>query len=188
MFLCPKCDNLFDITQEPTQKGGADFYEELINKILTKKPITSDDIKKIQFDKFNKHRAYTKLTSKNKNLVFNTIQDMLPKKSKKIMKTIIDDRKHQRDAYFSCPNCGYTEKIKPDTLIYKKSSHKNITSGYTDQFDMIWSPIIPRTSNYMCLNKKCESHTQPEKRAAVFYRLGDTYNLKYICLVCRTVF
>lgn len=90
---------------------------------------------------------------------------------------------------FSCNNCGNVKKIKPETLILSKTygdvSQKYVADG--DKY-MADSKILPHTKNYTCPNKNCVTHKDPNKKDAKMYKVNKTYRLKYICMLCKTVF
>lgn len=209
MFFCPKCNNSFDITKTGIQKGGvlnsessdseettsssskkpSDVYDILINKIMNDDDVKQSDIIKINMTELVKHPSYRKLKSTEKEYVSNMISDLIPKDQKKIMEEKTDKLSSDNLAYFQCNNCGFMEKITPNTLIYSKTSQE-ISQNYSvgDYKDMIYSDIIPRTKNYLCPNKTCLSHTDINKKEAVFFRRNNTYEVKYVCTVCKTDF
>lgn len=207
MYFCPNCNNGFDITKASQQFGGyiidssesesssADniqdggqkpnkLYEDIIEKILSDKPVT-ENILELNFDDFIKSSEYKKLKIKSKELIFNKIQDLLPTEKKLISK---ETTKIPTDiAYFICNNCGYLKKISEGTLIFSRSS-KNIAQLYaTSDINMMTnSDILPRTRRYICTNDSCISHKDPAQREAIFFRMNNTYKIKYICLACKT--
>ena len=89
---------------------------------------------------------------------------------------------------FICSNCGYSKVIDPRTLLFSRTS-KNVAESYVanDVVNMAFSDIIFRTRKYICSNDKCESHKDPEKREAIFFRMNNSYKVKYICDTCKTV-
>nr|QBK88650.1 MAG: putative DNA-dependent RNA polymerase subunit 9 [Mimivirus LCMiAC01] len=210
MFLCPKCNNLFDITHSfatltsttttKKQVGGADKYSELIKNFLidNDKAITSDDIKDLDLSKLYNHSAYKQLQPTEKTILLGRLKiipglssskiQKITKEHKKIGRTLHAEEKSGK-AYFKCTNCGYSKKIRPGTEIYSKTSDV-IDSPMLAHVsgDMVYSNILPRTRNYICPNKKCESHSNPSKKKAVFYRVGNSYKVKYICTLCKTMF
>lgn len=186
---CPNCNNLFNITKSINpQKGGELSEDSIIDKILNKEPVVLDDIK-ININDIVKNQSYKKLNKEEKEYVYNTIQDLLPKNEKKIMKEKNENIEEQSTALFICENCGTTKKIPPGTKIFNKTS-KNISRNYSrgDYSDMINSDILPRTRKYICINKSCISHTDPTKREAVFLRANNSYKIVYICTACKSVF
>jgi len=211
MFFCPKCNNIFDITQtlskfqsrtvlsenDLLQKGGdisvmvgGDKYTTIINTILEKKPIKYDDIKNTSITALYKHPHYKKQKTVDKTYIMNKIQDLLPNKSKKInLGKNIEELKVKNIAYFQCTNCGYATKIKPGTLIYSKTAGGSASKSFPyDVSDMIYDDTLPRTRKYVCQNKKCISHKHPGKKEAVFFRADNTFKITYICTLCKEIF
>jgi len=162
--------------------------DALISKVLNNENVSPAELEKLDFSAVTKSGIYKKLSNKKKEFVFNTIQDMLPKDKKEVHKIKPDQEEtlSANQAYFICKNCSNTEKIPDGTLIISKSSeslsHDYITND--NYKDMINSNILPITRNYICPNKKCESHTNPELREAVFFRINNTYNIRYVCRTC----
>lgn len=179
---------LLQKTHEDTQKGG-DIYDDLVQKILNNQPIDETDIKNININDITKSQTYKKLKIKNKEYVDNKIQDLLPLNEKKVMKDKVEKSLDELSAYFVCNNCGYAIKIKPSTKIFSRTS-EDISQNYavSDYGDLLYSDIVPRTRKYICPNKKCESHKDNSKREAIFFRLNNTYKIKYICCTCKTDF
>lgn len=205
MFFCPNCNNSFDIKKSSgLQKGGVentesstittsqtggDRVDDLIEKILQDEEINKDDINGITLQDLSKNNMYKRLKSKQKEIIYNKIQDMLPKEEKKIVQEQIDVKEDDIYALFECTNCGYLKKIDPGTRIFSKSA-KTVSQNYTvtDYKDMIYSDILPRTKRYVCPNDKCISHKDISKKKAVFMRLNNSNIIKYICTACNTDF
>ena len=215
MYFCPNCNNVFDITKGTTQSGGEmvnnseifsssmeetlidqhliggeshDKYEKLISKILKNEKIDSDEIKKISVDDLIKSVSYKKLKNKQREEVYNKIQDLLPNEQKKLMKNEGANQPTEK-AYFICNNCGNRQRIKEGTLIFSRVSN-DIAQSYSssDVKDMKHSDILPFTRKYKCPNTKCYSHINPEKKEAIFFRMNNTFKIKHICQLCDTVF
>lgn len=165
--------------------GGELDYEDIIKKILNSESITLD---KFDLNNFIKSGQYKKLSSKDKEIVYNTIQDLLPKDKKRILESKdepIDDSK----AYFICNNCGFTKPIEPQTQIFSKRSEVLTQEyGMNGYKNMLHSDILPHTRKYICPNNSCISHTDINKREAVFFRQNNSYAIKYICKACGTDF
>lgn len=204
--ICPNCNNIFDITKAAQQMGGSKDttdselatssmsmsggeidYGELIKKIINNEEVNTELILKISMDELTKSINYKKLKPKQKELVYNKIQDMLPVDKKKLSSE--EQQESQEIAYFRCYNCGLMKKIEDGTRLFSRVS-SDIAQGYatSDISDMIHSDIIPRTRKYICPNKKCASHTDLSKREAVFFRMNNKFDIKYICTACETSF
>ena len=219
MFFCPNCNNSYDITKTIPEKfsqqfGGGLFSDStsesitseietessappessggaisLIDRIVNGEDLVEKDVANINVENFIKGPEYKKLNSKNKELVFNKIQDLLTVDKKKIKSQIKPGKDDVQPTFFICNNCGYSEKIRPGTQIFSRTS-ENISRTYavSDYSDMLHSDILPRTRKYICPNKKCISHKDLSKREAVFFRLNNSFRLKYICTACKEQF
>lgn len=185
MFYCPKCQNIFNISKDLVndQVGQGNInYDELMSKLI--KDTIDDNIKSIisspsfSIENINKHPDFKKLHKNKKDEIHNIIIEL--------MSGNLDLNKTPNDivAYFSCKNCAYTEPITPGTKIYSKSSSYNIT----DYSNIKHSDILPYTRKYTCVNKDCVSHKDPAKKEAKFFRIHNTFKVKYICLACETIF
>lgn len=108
-------------------------------------------------------------------------QQIVEESSKKIKR-----EKIKKTASLVCSNCGFNRRMNEGTVLYSKSVIKK-TPVYS-YHDMIYSDIVPHTRNYNCPNDKCDTHAKPEKLDAIFFREGDTFNMIYICTVCKTQF
>jgi hypothetical protein len=174
---------------ENTYQDGGDVHASIIKKIIDNTPLTKKEIDSISMSEILKHSMYKKLKSDVKELVYNKIQDLLPLKEKKISGEMTDKIKDVNISYFVCNNCGYSRKIEEGTLMFSLTDD-TITQSYMTEHisDMIHSNILPRTRKYICVNKRCKSHTDPTKREAVFFRIQNSYNIRYICTECKTSF
>jgi acetone carboxylase gamma subunit len=206
MFFCPNCNNMFDIARAIPQSGGKkkseDFdllesesesesisFNDFINKILNNDETVNNNIKQININELQQSQEYKKLKIKHKELVDNKIQDLLPISEKAIMQSTSTKNIEDLSAYFVCNNCGFANKITPKTKIFSRTS-ADISQNYTvsDYSDMLHSDILPRTRKYICPNKQCISYKDISKREAIFFRLSNTYKVKYICTACKTDF
>ncbi len=189
MFYCPKCLNIYNITKsiktsdQLGQLGGSKL-DVIIEKILSNEDIEDDKIKLDEDDliQLNKIDSYKKLQNKQKDYVFNYLNDMIQKK-----KIINKDNKIAKKMYFICKSCGNNEPIKEGSMIISRQSNKEITNetGFNSK-EYLEMKIYPRTRQYSCLNDKCESHKKSEKKSAMFMRINGTYKIRYICEACET--
>lgn len=206
MYFCPNCDNIFDITKLSKQiggsgdtvattsslhssdfAGGANIYADVIDNILKKIEIEPDIIDKINLEDLVKSNEYRKLSVKQKELIFNSINELLPINKKRILKE--DEKKSDEMAYFVCNNCGYLKPIPEKTLIFSRVSN-DISQSYSssDIQEMAFSDILTRTRKYVCPNNSCPSHSTPNLREAIFFRKNNTFKIIYICTACYTSF
>jgi predicted RNA-binding Zn-ribbon protein involved in translation (DUF1610 family) len=93
-------------------------------------------------------------------------------------------------AYFLCSNCGNHEEIPPGTNIVRKSVDTlyQMTDNIEKNKLYVEQKFYPRTRNYICPNDKCISNKDDSKREAIFFRIGNTYKVKYICTACYNSF
>jgi hypothetical protein len=178
-----------DIHDPSSMVGGAANPTQLMTKILKDEPISQDDIKGLNIDHITKSIDYKKLKQEDKEKIYNKLQDVFPKEKKKIIETKPTESSDENLAFFVCSNCGYSIKIDDGTRIFTRTS-TDISQSYTtgDYSDMLYSNILPKTRKYICPNKKCESHTNPAKRQAIFFRKNNSYEVVYICSACETSF
>ncbi len=182
-------NNLSDIQLEHSSSQSGGDVSDIINKILDKVPIDETMTKNIAISDVTKHQIYKKLSPKKKEFVYNKIQDMLPVEKKKIM--IEKPLKPEKEnlAYFVCSNCGPLKRIEPGTLIYSKKSDALSQNYSTGNYDnMLYSNVLLHTRRYICPNDKCISHKDKSKRDAVVFRKNNSYEVKYICVACKTSF
>ena len=186
MFYCPKCLNIYNITKsiKTTEQTGGSKLDDIIEKILSNEDIEEKDYKLDEDDliQLNKIDSYKKLQNKQKDYVYNYLNDLVQKKnisnkSEKIAKKM----------YFICKSCGNNEPIKEGSMIISRQTDKDIINenGFNPK-EYLEMKIYPRTRQYNCLNDKCESHKNSEKKSAMFMRINGTYKIRYICEACET--
>lgn len=201
MFYCKHCNNTMDIaktidnldlsgggdlTESTVEMTGGDVMSDIIDKIMSKKKISASEVSNLSLPQLIKHIAYKKLKSNEKERVYNTINDLLPK-DKKVKKQTNEKNSSSNSAFFICNNCGHHEAIKPKTMIYSKSMEGGkSTIVVEDQESKVYSNILPRTRQYTCPKKECVSHKDINKRIAVFYRLSGSYRMGYTCMACKS--
>jgi hypothetical protein len=208
MFFCSKCDNLYDLTKTPpttVQKAGqisedtpntvSDTTDSpvvldvdtIIEYLIADKEVTSHDIGSLTLTQFTKNPLYKKLQGKEKELIYNKITQLLPKKIQDIDKDI--NVNINIPAYFICKNCGNVEPIKPATPIVRRvvdEQHTNFDADVSLLTDKLSINFIPRTRNYLCPNTKCKSHDDHSLREAVMFRQSGSYRVQTICSACST--
>ena len=186
MFYCPKCLNIYNITKsiKTTEQIGGSKLDDIIEKILSNEDIEEKDYKLDEDDliQLNKMDSYKKLQNKQKDYVYNYLNDLVQKKkvSNKSEKVI-------KKMYFICKSCGNNEPIKEGSMIISRQTNKEITNdnGFNVK-EYLEMKIYPRTRQYSCLNDKCDSHKNSEKKSAMFMRIDGTYKIRYICEACET--
>ncbi len=214
MQFCPQCNNSFDIARTKIQQGGGDsdsfdsdndsdveqyneydheqfggeIYETFIERTLNAEDLGELPVDKMSVKDLTANNAFKKLSSNEKELVYNMLQDMLPKNKKKISQSKGKIEEGSK-AYFVCNNCGFSKSIEDGTLIYSNNSDvSGVRVDHEIIKDLADSNILWHTRKYICPNGKCDSHKDPTKRIAKFYRKTNTYAVEYICTSCHAVF
>lgn len=88
---------------------------------------------------------------------------------------------------YICRICGHKAIIIPGTTIFVRPSDQIVKTYNSINTNKIHDPTYPVTRNYICPNSICESHKDPTKREAIFYRISTTYDIQYICKTCTFV-
>ena len=176
----------YDVTSSSKKTKKSSFTvlnEDILEKVL-KGDILEIEIDEKDLNEINKISYFNKLTSNQKTLLINRLYEKIPK-IQKIPKEISSNVKL---SYFYCKNCGYNEKIPNKMLIFNRSNEKSSIDNFNTNFlNYKYDPLLPRTKKYNCNNVECITHKHPEKKKALFFRLGNTYVIKYICLECDSL-
>jgi hypothetical protein len=187
MFYCPKCLNIYNITksikikEDLTQKGGDNKIDDIIQKLLENENLDDHKFTENDLENLEKSQNYKKLSAKQKDYIYNFINDKVEKKTPKNPDT------YNKNMYFICKNCGNYEIIKDGTIIASKENSKNVVSESNfNAKEYLQMSILPRTRQYDCPNDKCESHKNASKKSAAFMRLPNSYKMRYICESCET--
>ena len=174
MFFCPKCNFSLDLSKNvPPEISGniqleipKDFIDIVIEEEL-------DGNIKLNFS--NKEL----LSSKEYKKLSDDKKDLVNKKFKEINNVSFNL------AYFICKNCQFVTKLEPGTKVYEVSLNSNFLENEIIE-NKLYDLTLPRTKDYICPNKKCETHKNFSNKEAIFYRpFKNSYNLKYICNVCE---
>jgi aspartate carbamoyltransferase regulatory subunit len=68
-----------------------------------------------------------------------------------------------------------------------KTSDTNLATVLPETYSNLTDdPILPRTIRYICKNPKCDTHSNSSKKEAVFFRINNTYKIRYVCVECKT--
>ena len=188
MKFCPKCHNSFNISksiiESNVQVGGDMTDEEIVTLIVNNLPVDPNVLQKMNIENIKTKSYFRKLNSTDRDIVINTISHSLPKNIEPVKESKIMEH---NIAYFKCTNCGYYEQIKPRTLVFSKVNSGSIQDILIEDYScMIYDTTLPRTKEYICDNEQCITHKKPEQKEAVFFRARNSYQLIYICTVCKT--
>ena len=199
MEFCPDCSfkmNIVDNLEEYVrdfQKGGSKGSESLLEKILegSKTEEFKEIPSKVLINIVNTE-DYKKLRVNKQEYVFNFIQELLPSGDKEMFKeNKITSSSSIQSYYYYCAKCSFFSKIPPKTLLIKKNY--KVKSVYEENYSHhADNPILPRISDYTCVNDKCATNQkgelkEDEEKEAVFMRDEMLDRIVYICRVCRHV-
>jgi len=204
--FCKNCDNFMDITNNIssdnaeinedeninntilessdynvpiTESTGGGISDTNINELLTGSDIDLDLPKNFNISNLNKNTEFNKLNSNEKTLVINRILENNKNKGK------TNDNVVNKESYYYCKSCGYNEIILPKQFIFGRGNESNNDNLNFDIKNYIYDNTLPRTKKYNCIDSNCSTHKKPELKLAIFYRERDTYNTRYICLICN---
>ena len=189
MEFCPKCNNIMDIsrsaskmiTTDPTTisqtttenvRKGEDEYLKVINMFKNNIDLSTQ---KVNIDELQKHKEFIAVKDKDKKELLN------------ILKVNEDD---SLNAFYVCKNCSYSERLTKRTNVLNKMYIGSV-SGYNnaDMFKYyVHDKTLPHTRDYVCRNKSCDTHKNPEKKDAKWFRTNqNSYTTYYVCTICETV-
>ena len=191
--FCLKCGTLFNITQniklfKRSQSGGktpAEKIDRVLAKIESRKEIDERDLKDITYDDLNSYAEFSNLARKKKTEILSKIKKVIPgydKVSKDVQKESEIDTDNK--PYYICYECYNFVSIKAGDEIYSMelmSDDKNVKEDFDH---LIHDPTYNRTKVYICENKKCPTHKDPDLREAIMTHNAQ-YNLRYVCTVCK---
>ena len=164
------------------QQSQDDDTSTLIEKLLENKKVELPE--NFSPDNLRKSSGFRKLNTKEKEQVINAIQESLPKTKKKLFENIqvSDDV-----AYWICKGCGFHKTLESGTVIYSESiNDQKELATREDYSNLVDDVTLPNTHVYTCINKKCPTQKDPKQKDAVFKRVGNTYQLVYVCKACKS--
>lgn len=192
-MYCSKCKNFMDISNNlliiNNHENNIDSSDYDVssdkNDLLTKKDITDilnnkekNIFSKIQnINDIKNNMFFENIDEKDQNTIINKYFEYINK----------NNTSNIKNAYMYCSNCGFSEIIKNDTLIFNKNT--KITENDFAPKNYInykYDYTLPTTKRYNCINNNCETHKNPSIKDAVFFRLEQSYEIKYICSVCNS--
>lgn len=183
MSFCPKCVYLLDLTNNiPQDKLSLSEIKvigipKFVSMITNKKNIEDIDEIVLDFDLTNLKNSniYKKLIKEDKIKAIDFF-----KKLKDDVTTI--------GTYYICNNCGFFKPIKSGDLLFNKN-YDTTEIVETIDYELICEDLtLPRTKDYICKNEKCITHDKKNYniKEAIWFRHTGTYQLTYVCCVCKT--
>lgn len=186
MFSCEKCGFLYNVASEVKigQIGGESekTLNTLFDKINSHTQIVTDDLKNLKGDMIKYDERFEKMSQKDQRKMISLIKNInrdffVPTDSDNADTKL----KRNNNAFFVCTQCKNNKLILPGTQIYSKDY--GLTQEINDYTYSVYDFTLPRTRNYKCRNKKCESHTDPDNSEAVLVK-NSKYELTYVCCQC----
>jgi len=161
-------DTVTNTTEEKTTS------KNIVTKIIELYK-NNEDISKFKIDvkKLNLSPEFNKLSENEKNSIL------------KILSDEVDDL---QAAYRICRNCTYHLKLTETTLILSRMNLNSVATNNDSYKFIIHDKTLPHTRDYNCKNDSCESHKDPAKKNAVWFRPKlNSYATYYGCLTCETI-
>jgi len=172
---------------------------------ISKTPIQTDDKVQYTIETMDQFLNYLKnvSTELNHEVELKIDQDVLKSKlmgkfkknTKKVDEYMLQytalKNKNVYDAsiYFICQNCNSSFEIEPGTIIL--STNLDVNNQRIQDHDLsfkIMDPTLPRTKDFICPNKECESNknTNMASREAIIFRENKSFITRYVCTACTT--
>ena len=187
ILWCPKCNTMKDITKnKPNLKKNIDaeiiedniqLYIDTIDKVLKNKKVVVEDMSDIKLDVLTKTKKYKSLKKEEKDMVLEKISALVKENDDTIL------------AYFRCSTCGWSQQIPNETKILSKGHGSSNMDVNLDKYkNMIYCSFLGITRGYICVNDKCKSHKEHEKREAVYFRdIPNNTRTIIVCKECKSV-
>ena len=172
MYFCPNCSYILDIGKTSKLINEEIVVIKKVNDLFAlidaKKDLTNYKLE-IQKEEILNSKKYAKIDQNYKTILENIFNN-------NVLST----------AEFKCNNCNYKNQIVKTTLLYNIDLNEVTTSilTYDEAVLMTQNPLLPHTTEFVCINNKCESITNNKIKDAVFYKNNKSYNVNYICTVC----
>jgi hypothetical protein len=195
-IFCGKCGNLFNIKTQSfeeikqpentpevlsTSTSANIDYKIILQKVEAGTILTQEELKTIDIKDLINNDYYKKLTKKGdiKKKIIDMIDDMINSDEK-------------TTAFMVCQNCGYTEPIKHQSCILTKTTESMYaTYDYINETlyrNKTFMNTMPRTKDFICVNKSCPAIVSKIQPEAIFIRKNKhTYETIYVCCNCLTI-
>jgi len=190
MYFCKKCNYRYGYVKDVKNKqfGGKNANDNInliFEKFANREPISADDLADVTGAELLKDDKYDKMNKKDQRMFVTVI--------KKIDKNFFVESAEESEqnlestniAYFACEYCNYHEPMTAGTVLYTKNYNNDIGIDTEDYSMMCHNYSLPRTRNYICHNKKCETHKNIDIREAVLTK-NKADRIIYVCCVCST--
>lgn len=190
--ICVRCGNLYDLTPNIRlfeQKGGKagkagkapyQIIDNLLSKINEGKTLDEADVKGITASDLFSYSKFSSLAKKKQGDILSQIKKMVPG----FEKQDLEDSGTDSHPYYICYQCYYYVRVPDGEEIFTMS----LIAEELDKNDyshLVNDATYLRTKKYICANKKCPSHKNPDDKEALMTR-NNNYNLRYVCTICKS--
>ena len=114
------------------------------------------------------------------------IKDVDKKKYLKFFDLIYQKKNLANIYLLHCSTCGSEYNLEPETIIYTLNLKNQEIMFDDDDIDLkLYDNTLPRTKDYICINKMCETNQEnfnTINKEAVIYRAKSSYISKYGCV------
>ena len=168
--FCPKCYFSFNIKKN-IDLINVKSINELINNLVNNK-INLKLENNITLETIKLNKLYLDLDKNNQEIIIKNY-----KKLKNLNKL----------GFYICNSCGYFKNINNGTVIFNNTQKSKTDINISEI--QINNNILPRTKDYICPNNKCKANNTSYNnidKEAVFYRIENTYRIKYACCLCSS--
>ena len=182
MKFCKHCNYVLNISKTPLLLDNKVVYTiETMDQFLNYLKNVSTEINNEIEVKIDHETLRAKLMAKFKKNVKKVDEYMLQYTALK-NKNVYDS-----SIYFICQNCQSSFEIEPGTIIL--SSNLDINNQKIQQHDLLFKIMdltLPRTKDFICPNKECESNknTNLLNREAIIFRENKSFITRYVCTTC----
>ncbi len=169
-LFCEKCESNLDVTMQ--QKKVIEVIKNVPDFIKNWNKLNKDIHYELEFDIEELIKYLTAKKNKNKTKILEIYEDINKTKLSKIFN-------------FICYNCNSVYPLLSPTLLFI-INYKTENNIFNENINnIIYCPYLPRTKDYICINKNCPSQTNLTNKEAVLYKLKNYY-LYYICTICKS--
>jgi hypothetical protein len=174
-MFCSKCNYLLDITKEPINSDEKDNnilnLNQFLNIVLDDNDIDINYKLNFNINELTNNSKFKKLDEETKNMIYIQYENL--------------NQGNNSIVHFICNNCGYYKDIAPGTQLYNKSYVLIDTSSLENPHLKVIDPTLLRTRDYICKNKNCVTHKDKSIAEATFFRTKHSFQLTYVCCVCK---
>jgi hypothetical protein len=183
MKFCKHCNYVLNISKTPLNIDNKIVYtietaDQFLNYLKNISTETNHDVDlKIDFEALK-----SKLMNKFKKNVKKVDEYMT-------QYSTIKNKNIDTNIYFICQNCHSSFEIEPGTIIL--STNLDVNNQRIQEHDLsfkIMDPTLPRTKDFICPNKECESNKNLDlaDREAIIFRENRSFITRYVCTTCTT--